>query len=64
MLRPKLKLALDRNIDADAILRDLDIFRRSEEVLRKRLDFLAENGIERILPWMAKCSDETIQRFA
>lgn len=63
LFKKKLEIVLNQPIAAEAILRDLDIFRRSEKVLQKRFEFLAKNNIGRILPWMVKASDNVIERL-
>lgn len=63
LFKRKLEIVLNHPIASEAILRDLDIFRRSEEKLQKRFAFLSKNNIGRILPWMVKSSDETIERL-
>lgn len=63
LFKRRLEIVLNQPIAAAAILRDLDIFRRSENILQKRFELLAKNNIGRILPWMVKSSDETIERL-
>lgn len=64
LFQRKLKLILEFNvIHPEALLRDIDIFRRSEELLIKRFTFLRAKGVGRFLPWMFKSSNNIVARF-
>lgn len=63
LLDQKLELILSGNINPEALLKDMDIFRRGVNRLESRIAFLAENEVDSILPWMVKCPQNIIKRF-
>lgn len=62
LLDQKLEIILSGNIEPEAILKDLDIFRRGADKIKLRIAFLVECEIDYILPWMIKCPENVIKR--
>lgn len=62
LLQRKLRLLLDGHVMPEYLLRDLRVLACSEVVIKTRLAFIHANGIDRIMPWMIKCSQIHIER--
>lgn len=63
LLKRKLELLLSNGVAGINILRDLHVVERSEISLIKRFELLKECKVERIMPWMLKCENETFYRY-
>lgn len=66
VIKSKLQLLMDHGqyLSSINILRDLDIFQRSEEVILARLNRVESTTvIKKAMPWMVKCPESTLKRY-
>lgn len=36
---------------------------RSKQAIEKRLEYVNEAGVDKIMPWMVKCDEQTLERY-
>lgn len=62
VLQKKLEILKEYDIASINILRDLDVFQRSLNVILSRLQFIRSKDIKIIMPWMIKCLQHVLDR--
>lgn len=62
ILKPKIDMLINCGVLPESLLHDLHVLARAKDVIKERLKFIKENGIERVMPWMIKCSLGTLTR--
>lgn len=60
----KLEIFMQYHMKPSNILRDLGIFRRSEEAIVRRLDQVSSCSVQNPMPWMIGCLAEKLDRYA
>lgn len=45
------------------LLKDLSSLARSKQAIEKRLKYVHEADIDKIMPWMVKCDENILQRY-
>lgn len=58
-----LDVLLEMGVSNNRILRDLWVLKYHHETIRERLQMVKDMGIDKLCPWMVRCTEDILKRF-